>query len=88
MKINKTKLRDIFDTLLKTEYKDHNDIKELNKFYIDKFNYLFNILSNKNNFIVGRRGTGKTTLLYRAYLECMLSFGKNIKAILFQQIII
>lgn len=77
MKINKTKLRDIFDTLLKTEYKDHNDIQELNKFYIDKFNYLFNILSNKNNFIVGRRGTGKTTLLYRAYLECMLSFNKN-----------
>lgn len=80
MKINKTKLRDIFDTLLKTEYKDHNDIKELNKFYIDKFNYLFNILSNKNNFIVGRRGTGKTTLLYRAYLECMLSFGKKYKS--------
>jgi hypothetical protein len=77
MKINKTKLRDIFDTLLKTEYKDHNDIQELNKFYIDKFNYLFNILSNKNNFIVGRRGTGKTTLLYRAYLECMLSFNKK-----------
>lgn len=77
MNVNKTLLRDTFDTLLRTEYKDFNDVQELNNFYIDKFNYLFKTLSKNNNFIVGRRGTGKTTLLYRAYLECMLSFKKN-----------
>lgn len=71
------KLRDAFNTLLKTEYVNQEDIRELNKFYIDKYNYLFNILGKKNNFIVGRRGTGKTTLLYRAYLECMLSFNSS-----------
>lgn len=75
--INEILLRDIFDTLLKTEYKNKEDIQELNEFYIDKFRYLMNILSNKNNFIVGRRGTGKTTLLYRAYLECIYSFSKE-----------
>jgi Cdc6-like AAA superfamily ATPase len=80
MRVSELALRNIFDSLLKTEYRDKNDIKELNKFYIDKFAYLFNILSNKNNFIVGRRGTGKTTLLYRAYLECMLSFSDNYKS--------
>lgn len=74
---NEIILRDIFDTLLKTEYKNNEDIKELNEFYIDKFKYLMNILSNKNNFIVGRRGTGKTTLLYRAYLECIYSFSEQ-----------
>lgn len=74
---NEIIIRDIFDTLLKTEYKNNEDIKELNEFYIDKFKYLMNILSNKNNFIVGRRGTGKTTLLYRAYLECIYSFSTN-----------
>lgn len=77
MKIEATKLRDTFDSLLKTEYINQKDIKELNKFYIDKFQYLLNTLGKKNNFIVGRRGTGKTTLLYRAYLECMLSFSKK-----------
>ena len=38
---------------------------------------LSQILSENDQLIVGRRGTGKTTLLYRALVECMRSWDAD-----------
>lgn len=59
---------------------DNSDhLKKLQDYYIDPFNYIKNIMQEEDNFIVGRRGTGKSTLIYRAFVECVNSWEKNNK---------
>lgn len=43
------------------------------------FNNLPIILQEQDNFVSGRRGTGKTTLLMRAYYECLKTISPKIK---------
>lgn len=72
------KVAEAFNSMLRTDYISLNDIDKLNllsNYYVDYFGYLNQILAESDQLIVGRRGTGKTTLLYRAFVECMRSWG-------------
>lgn len=68
---------DAFDSMLRTDYVPLSDTFKLNllaDYYVDYFGYLGGLLGGTDQLIVGRRGTGKTTLLYRALVECMRSW--------------
>ncbi|MCL2560133.1 MAG: hypothetical protein FWE07_06560 [Turicibacter sp.] len=65
-----------FQSILRSDYISIDDPEQLQKledYYVDTFNNLPIFLSNQDNFVTGRRGTGKTTLLMRAYYECLKS---------------
>lgn len=71
-------LEDAFDSMLRTDYISLGDTEKLQllgEYYVDYFRYLSGILSQTDQLIVGRRGTGKTTLMYRALVECMRSWN-------------
>ncbi len=58
--------------MLRTDYVPLRDIEKLNRlaeYYVDYYGFLNQILSENDQLIVGRRGTGKTTLLYRALVR-------------------
>jgi len=77
MRINR-ELEDAFDSMLRTDYISLGDTEKLQllgEYYVDYFRYLSGILSQTDQLIVGRRGTGKTTLMYRALVECMRSWN-------------
>lgn len=68
---------DAFNSLLRTDYISLNDVEKLGslaEYYVDYFGYLPQILTESDQLIVGRRGTGKTTLFYRAFVECTRSW--------------
>ena len=74
---DESRVTEAFLSMLRTDYISLNDTDKLGllaKYYVDYFSYLPQILSDIDQLIVGRRGTGKTTLLYRALVECMLSW--------------
>lgn len=63
--------------MLRTDYISLNDrekLELLSKYYVDYFGQLPAVLAESDLLIVGRRGTGKTTLLYRAMVEAMRSW--------------
>ncbi|HEU5374071.1 MAG TPA: hypothetical protein VFV38_01405 [Ktedonobacteraceae bacterium] len=73
-------ISDAFNSMSRTDYISLNDIGKLNslaEYYVDYFGYLAQILAESDQLIIGRRGTGKTTLLYRALVECMRSWGET-----------
>lgn len=75
-------VRDTFQSILRADYISISDIKQLqslNDYYVDFFNLLPKVLQNQDSFINGRRGTGKTTLLMRAYFECMKTISPVIR---------
>ncbi len=70
-------LEDAFNSMLRADYIPLRDVAKLDllaKYYVDYFSYLGQILSENDQLVVGRRGTGKTTLLYRALIECRRSW--------------
>jgi predicted AAA+ superfamily ATPase len=70
-------INDAFNSMLRTDYVPLKDTAKLNllaEYYVDYYNFLNQILSENDQLIVGRRGTGKTTLLYRALVDCMRSW--------------
>ncbi|GCD12254.1 hypothetical protein [Clostridium tagluense] len=76
------KVMDAFSSMKTTDsisLESNEDIKRLEKYYIDPFNYVNNIMQEEDNFIIGRRGTGKSTLIYRAFAECINSWDKGKK---------
>jgi hypothetical protein len=76
--MNNQQIDDAFNSMLRTDYiplKDTNKLNRLAQYYVDYYGFLSQILSENDQLIVGRRGTGKTTLLYRALVECMRSWG-------------
>jgi hypothetical protein len=78
--VNNASLEDAFDSMLRTDYIPLNDTEKLNllaSYYVDYMGYMGQILSPTDQLIVGRRGTGKTTLLYRALVECMRSWDPD-----------
>lgn len=71
-----------FNSMLRTDYISLNDTEKLSllsQYYIDYFGVLPDVLSDTDQLIVGRRGTGKTTLLYRALVGCFQSWTKDYK---------
>jgi hypothetical protein len=71
-------LEDAFNSMLRTDYIALGDTEKLNllaDYYVDYLGYVSQIVGPTDQLIVGRRGTGKTTLLYRALVECMRSWG-------------
>lgn len=78
-------LEDALDSMLRTDYIPLTDTDKLNllaNYYVDYMGYMRQILGPNDQLIVGRRGTGKTTLLYRALVDCMRSWdpGSGSKA--------
>jgi len=76
----KIKIKDAFDSILRADYLSIDRIKDLNllnDYYVDPFNTISSILQKQDNFISGRRGTGKTTALLKGYFECLKTLKKN-----------
>lgn len=70
-------IQDAFTSMLRTDYISLKDTVRLNlvsRYYVDYFGYISQIVGEQDQLIVGRRGTGKTTLLYRGLIECMASW--------------
>lgn len=75
-------IRDAFSSILRADYISISELKqleELDSYYVDFFNNVPRILQSQDNFINGRRGTGKTTLLMRAYYECLKTVSPSVK---------
>lgn len=76
-------IREAFSSILRADYisiSELKQLKELDEYYVDLFNNIPRILQSQDNFINGRRGTGKTTLLMRAYYECLKTISPSVKA--------
>lgn len=68
------KLRDAFQSILRADYISIDEIQHLeilDDYYVDYFNNVPKVLQDQDNYISGRRGTGKTALLMRCYYECL-----------------
>jgi predicted NACHT family NTPase len=74
-----SRLHEAFNSMLRTDYISLNDAEKLallSQYYVDYFGLLPEVLGETDQLIVGRRGTGKTTLLYRALVGCMESWSE------------
>ena len=83
------KLRNAFQSILRSDYISINDIPQLNQldsYYVDYFNNVPKVLQDQDSYINGRRGTGKTALLMRCYYECLKTVSSKIskKSSIFQ----
>lgn len=75
-------IREAFSSILRADYisiSELKQLKELDDYYVDFFNNIPKILQFQDNFVNGRRGTGKTTLLMRAYYECLKTISPSVK---------
>jgi hypothetical protein len=73
-------IAEAFNSMLRTDYISLNDMEKLtllSRYYVDYFGVLPEVLSDTDQLIVGRRGTGKTTLMYRAFVGCMESWNNE-----------
>jgi hypothetical protein len=78
------KVDDAFNSMLRTDYIALRDTAKLNllaDYYVDFYGFLRQVQSESDQLIVGRRGTGKTTLLYRVLVECMRSWDPQQQSI-------
>jgi hypothetical protein len=78
----KINLGNAFDSILRADYITLDNIDELDgleEYFIDYFGILQSLLQRQDNFIAGRRGTGKTTNLLRGYYECLKSISPKLK---------
>ncbi|HFG1560133.1 TPA: hypothetical protein ACGFX1_003662, partial [Vibrio cholerae] len=79
----KQKLRSAFESILRADYitlDNLNELGDLEEYFIDFFGILESLLQKQDNFISGRRGTGKTTNLLRGYYECLKSIAPKLKS--------
>ena len=75
------KVRSAFESILRADYISIADINQLSRFesyYVDFYNNLGSLLQKQDNYISGRRGTGKTALLMRGYYECLKTISPKI----------
>lgn len=66
-----------FTSMQRTDYISLDDVDKLTalaNYYVDYFNNLPLLLQEQDHIVIGRRGTGKSALLYRAYVECLRSW--------------
>lgn len=74
-------IKNAFDSILRADYITLDKIDELENlegYFVDYFGILQSILQKQDNFISGRRGTGKTTNLLRAYYECLKTISPKL----------
>lgn len=75
-------IRNAFQSILRSDYISISEIEQLeqlSEYYVDFYNNVPTVLQEQDSFICGRRGTGKTTLLMRAYYECLKNTSPKIK---------
>lgn len=75
-------IRNAFDSILRADYitlDNVNELENLENYYIDFFGINQSLLQKQDSFIAGRRGTGKTTNLLRAYFECLKTISSKLK---------
>jgi hypothetical protein len=73
-------VEEAFNSMLRSDYiplKDTNKLSKLAEYYVDYLGFLREIVGETDHLIVGRRGTGKTTLLYRGLIECINSWASE-----------
>lgn len=78
----KQKIKSAFDSILRADYitlDNLNELGDLEDYFIDFFGILQGLLQKQDNFISGRRGTGKTTNLLRGYYECLKTISPALK---------
>ncbi|EKO3386831.1 hypothetical protein OMA36_003124 [Vibrio fluvialis] len=78
----KQKLRSAFESILRADYitlDNLNELGDLEEYFVDFFGILESLLQKQDNFISGRRGTGKTTNLLRGYYECLKSIAPKLR---------
>jgi hypothetical protein len=79
---NQQKVRRAFDSILRSDYISLDKIESLTtleNYYIDFYNNIGSLLQRQDNFISGRRGTGKTALLLRGYYECLKTVSPKVR---------
>ncbi|MCU5395976.1 hypothetical protein, partial [Bacillus toyonensis] len=75
-----TNVKSAFESILRSDYISLDQIEQLSnleKYYVDFYNNISNTLQQQDNYISGRRGTGKTALLIRAYFECIKTLSPS-----------
>ncbi|EJT6171156.1 helix-turn-helix transcriptional regulator [Clostridium perfringens] len=75
------KVRTAFESILRADYISINDINQLKKlesYYVDFYNNINSLMQKQDNYICGRRGTGKTALLMRGYYECLKTISSKL----------
>lgn len=75
----KRSIDDAFNSMLRSDYislKDTEKLVRLADYYVDYLGFLREIVGESDHLVVGRRGTGKTTLLYRGLIETINSWHK------------
>lgn len=79
----KTQIKNAFDSILRADYlslDDFDELENLSDYFVDFFNSIGSILQKQDNYISGRRGTGKTTALLKGYFECLKTIRGNEKS--------
>lgn len=74
----KRALEDAFNSMLRSDYiplKDTDKLVRLADYYVDYLGFLREVVGQSDHLIIGRRGTGKTTLLYRGLIETINSWS-------------
>lgn len=59
----KNNIKDAFESILRADYisiEGFDQLEMLEEYYVDTFNNLGLLLQRQDNFVSGRRGTGKT----------------------------
>jgi len=77
-----TDLTEAFNSILRADYisiDDLDQLKRLENYYIDFYNTIGSVLQKQDSFISGRRGTGKTALILRAYYECLKTISPRLR---------
>lgn len=75
-------IRKAFQSILRADYISISDIEQLkllDEYYVDYFKNLAKTLQMQDSYINGRRGSGKTVLLMRAYYECLKTVSPKVK---------
>lgn len=75
-------VRNAFQSILRADYISVSEIAQLeslDKYYVDYFKNLPKVLNDQDSYINGRRGSGKTVLLMRAYYECLKTVSPKVK---------
>ena len=78
----KSNIKEAFESILRADYVSidgFDQLEKLENYYIDTFNNLGLLLQRQDNYISGRRGTGKTTVLMRGYYECLKTISPKLK---------
>ncbi len=75
-------IRNAFDSILRADYitlDQINELENLEDYFVDYFGIMQSLLQKQDNFVSGRRGTGKTTNLLRAYYECLKTISPKLR---------